>query len=71
MQFGKALWQILAAIVRANLSLTQVYLSKVDITDGFYHIWVKANDMPKLGVMLPSEQGQEHLIRFPMVLSMC
>jgi hypothetical protein len=70
MQFGKALWRILAGIVQANTGLGPVYLSKVDIADGFYHIWVKAADIPKLGVLLPAEQGQERLIGFPVVLPM-
>jgi hypothetical protein len=70
MQFGKALWQILTGIVQANPRLGPVYLSKVDIADGFYCIWVMAADIPKLGVLLPAEQGQERLIGFPVVLPM-
>jgi hypothetical protein len=70
MQFGKALWRIIAGIVHANPRLGPVYLSKVDIADGFYRIWVKAADIPKLGVLLPTEQGQERLIGFPVVLPM-
>jgi hypothetical protein len=70
MQFGKALWRILAGIVQANPRLGPVYLSKVDIADGFYRIWVKAADIPKIGVLLPAEQGQERLIGFPVVLPM-
>jgi hypothetical protein len=38
MQFGRALWRILNAIARANPTLGPVYLSKVDIADGFYRI---------------------------------
>jgi hypothetical protein len=68
MQFGKALWCILAGIVHANPRLGPVYLSKVGIADVFYRIWVKAADIPKLGVLIPAEPGQERLIGFPVVL---
>jgi hypothetical protein len=50
MQFGKALWRIFSAIVHSNPRLGPVYLSKVYIADGFYRIWVKAANVPKLGV---------------------
>jgi hypothetical protein len=45
-------------------------LSNVDITDGFYRIWVQAADVPKLGVLLHAVEGQERLIAFPLVLPM-
>jgi hypothetical protein len=70
MQFGKSLWCILARSVHENPRLGPVYLSKVDIADGFYQIWVKAADIPKLDVLLPAEPGQERLIGFPVVLPM-
>jgi hypothetical protein len=69
-KFGKALWRILAAIVHSNPRLGPVYLSKVGIADGFYWMWVKAADVPKLGVLLTAEPGQERLIGFPVVLPM-
>jgi hypothetical protein len=68
MQFGKLLWLILSAIVRSNPRLGPVYLSKIDIADGFYRIWVQSADVPKLGVLLPAIEGQEKLIDFPLVL---
>jgi hypothetical protein len=70
MQFGKALWRILAGIVHANPRPGPVYLSKVDIADGFYRIWVKTADIPNMGVLLPAEQWQVRLIGFPVVLTM-
>jgi hypothetical protein len=57
MQFGNAPWRILAAIVHSNPRLGPVYLSKVNITDGFYRMWVKVADVPKVGVLLPVEPG--------------
>jgi hypothetical protein len=47
-----------------------VYLSKIDIADGFYRIWVRAKDVPKLGVLFPSTDGEEYLIGFPLALPM-
>jgi hypothetical protein len=69
-QCGKALWRIMSAKVRSNPRLGPVYLSKVDIADSFYRIWVQAVDVPKLGVLLPTIEGQERLIGFPLVLPM-
>jgi hypothetical protein len=70
MQFGRALWIILNAIARANLNLGPVYLSKIDISDGFYRIWVRSADVAKLGVLLPTRLGEEPLIGFPLSLPM-
>jgi hypothetical protein len=58
------------AIARANPNLGPVYLSKVDIADGFYRIWVRSGDVAKLGVLLPTRPGEEPLIGFPLALPM-
>ena len=68
MQFGKALQRILRQIHNANLWHGPVYLSKVDISDGFYRVWLQANDIPKLGMLFPGLPGEEPLIAFPLVL---
>jgi hypothetical protein len=70
MQFGKALWRVLRHLKSANPHLGPVYLSKIDIADGFYRIWVRASDVPKLGVLFPSTNGEEYLIGFPLALPM-
>jgi hypothetical protein len=70
MQFGQALWRILNAIAKANPDLGPVYLSKVDIVDGFYRIWVRSADVAKLGVLLPTRPGEEPLIGFLLALPM-
>ena len=36
MQFGRTLWRLLYRIHRANSRFGPVYLSKVDLSDGFY-----------------------------------
>jgi hypothetical protein len=70
MQFGKALWRILQQVSTASPRLGPVNLSKIDIADGFYIIWINPNDVPKLGVMFPGAPGDEPLIGLPLVLPM-
>jgi hypothetical protein len=70
MQFGKALWRVLRHLKSANPHLVPVYLSKIYIADIFYRVWVGANDVPKLGVLFPSADGEEYLIGFPLALPM-
>jgi hypothetical protein len=69
-QFDKALCCIMLEIVRSNPRLGPVYLSKVDIADGVYRIWVQAADIPNIGVLLPAEEGDEWSIGFTLVLPM-
>jgi hypothetical protein len=50
--------------------MVPVYLSKIDIADGFYRIGIRSEDVPKLGVLFPARDGEEQLIGFPLVLPM-
>ena len=43
-QFGGALPRILWLLQHADPSAGPIYLSKYDITDGFYHVFLKADD---------------------------
>ena len=70
MQFGRALQRLLQTIVQADPKYGPVYLSKIDIADGFYRVWLQASDIPKLGVALPSTPGQPPLVAFPLALPM-
>ena len=70
MQFGHALDRILREILLADPSLGPVHLIKLDISDGFYRIAVNIDDIPKLGVIFPTQPGAEPLIAFPLVLPM-
>jgi hypothetical protein len=70
MQFGRALQRILRTIARADPRLGPVYLSKIDIADGFYRIGIRVQDIPKLGVLFPARDGEEQLIGFPLRLPM-
>jgi hypothetical protein len=70
MQFGKALQRLLHHIHRANPRYGPVYLCKIDISDGFYRVWLRAEDVPKLGVLFPARPGEDQLIAFPLTLPM-
>jgi len=70
MQFGLALDRILREILLANPEFGPVNLMKVDLSDGFYRIGLNIGDIPKLGVVFPTEPGEEPLVAFPLVLPM-
>lgn len=67
MQFGRALYRILHAVHDADDKKGPVYLLKLDISDGFYRIAVRTNDILSLGIVLPYEPGEEPLVAFPIV----
>jgi hypothetical protein len=70
MQFGRALLRVLQKIARSDPLLGPVYLSKIDIADGFYRIAIRPDDVPKLAILFPNREGEEPLIGFPLVLPM-
>jgi hypothetical protein len=70
MRFGRAFQRLLEDIVNADPRFGPIYLCKVDISDGFYRVWLRADDIPKLGVSFPAESDGEHLVAFPLVLPM-
>ena len=70
MQFGLALDRILREILLANPEYGPVNLMKVDLSDGFYRISLNIGDIPKLGVVFPTEPGEDPLVAFPLVLPM-
>ena len=70
MQFGRALQRVLKRIVEADRRFGPNYLSKIDIADGFYRVWLRVADIPKLDIVLPTTQNQPPLIAFPLALPM-
>lgn len=71
MRFSWAFQRLLEDIVNVDPWFGPVYLcNKVDILDGFYHVWLQAEDIPKLGVAFPSKHADEHLVAFPLILPM-
>ena len=47
-----------------------VYMSKIDIADGFYRVWLQMQDNQELGVALPTSQGEPQMVAFPLALPM-
>jgi hypothetical protein len=70
MQFGHALHRILRQIRFADPAQGPVYMLKVDISDGFYRVYVAPRDVPKLGVAFPAGPDGEPLVAFPLALPM-
>jgi len=70
MQFGGALHRVLRRVRHANPKFGPVYLSKHDIKDGFYRMFLKASDCPRLAIILPKYDGEPQLIAIPMSCTM-
>ena len=70
MQFGGTLQRVLNAIRHADPRFGPVHLSKYDIKDGFYRLFLNANDAPMLAVTLPTYEGEEPMVAIPLVLTM-
>jgi hypothetical protein len=70
MQFGRALLRILQKNANSDPRLGPVYLSKIDIADGFYRIAIRSNDVPKLAIMIPTAKCEEPLVGLHLVLPM-
>jgi hypothetical protein len=70
MQFGKAFQRVLSTIVHADPRFGPVHLSKIDLADDFYRVWVQASDVLKLGVALPTSADNVQLVAFPLALPM-
>ena len=70
MQFGKALERVLYLLSRADPRLGPVYLSKIDISDGFYRLRLTLSSVAPLGILLPTWEAEEPLVAFPLVLPM-
>ena len=70
MQFGDALGRILYLVRHAHPSWGPILLSKYDIKDGFYRMFLSADDCPRLAVTLPHYEGEEPLVAIPLVCTM-
>ena len=70
MQFSGTLPWILWLLWHADPSAGPVYLSKYDIMDGFYHVFLKADDALQLAVMMPSYDNEPPLLAIPLSLTM-
>ena len=71
MQFGMALQWSVTSLVHSDPKYGPPYLAKIDIADGFYRVWIRAADVPTLGVVLPhSNDAGSILVAFPLALPM-
>jgi hypothetical protein len=70
MQFGHALERILRAVVTADPRHGPVFLLKIDLSDGFYRIRLKAEDTPRLAVAMPHRPGEPARIAVPLTSTM-
>lgn len=66
MQFGRALIRLLTKIHHANDRFGPVYMSKVDLSDGFYRLWLRAEDTAHLAVLFPTRDGEPPLVGIPL-----
>ena len=70
MQFGKALSRVLERLAYANPRFGPVYMSKIDISDGFYRLRLTWESVVHMGLLLPKWENEEQMVAFPMVLPM-
>ena len=70
MQFGRALERLITQVVHSDPRFGPVHFIKIDLADGFYQVWARTEDIPKLGVAFPELDGEEPLIAFPLALPM-
>jgi len=70
MQFGCTLDRLLHHMVAADPRQGPIYLSKIDLADGFYCISLRPTDVPKLGVVLPTHGDEGVTVAFPITLPM-
>ena len=70
MQFGRAFERLLQKLHRADTRHGPVYISKVDISDAFMRVWIQLHSIPILGAIIPSLDGEEPMVGFPMILPM-
>jgi len=70
MQFGKTLEHLLHRIVDADPRRGLIYLSKIDLANGFYRVGFHVPDIPKLGVVLPRMDNEHPTVAFPLTLPM-
>ena len=69
MQFGKALNRILQLILAANWH-GPTYMLKLDLSDGFYRVRLRVEDIPTLDVAFPVGPGEDPLVVLPLTLPM-
>ena len=70
MQFGGALQHILKLVHHANPQYGPMHLSKHDIKDGYYHLFLRPEDCLCLAIILPAYDDEDQLVAIPMACTM-
>ena len=67
MQFGQTLWRLLHRIRHANSAFGPVYMSKVNLSDGVYRLWLCPKDTGHLNVLFPTRENESSLVGIPLM----
>ena len=70
MQFGGALSCILWLLCHADPNEGPVYMTKFDISNSFYHLFLEPDNAPKLAMLMPQYDGELQLVAVPLSLIM-
>jgi len=70
MQFGTTIHRILQCIAYARSIHGPVLMSKIDLSDGYYHVPLSPSAALELAVVLPPLTGTKPIIGIPLVLPM-
>ena len=70
MQFGWALERLLYKIRHADPKFGPVRMSKADIKDGFYQLFLNPSDCLRLSIVLPRYDGEPQLVGIPLACTM-
>ena len=70
MQFSGVLPWLLWLLQHADSAEGPLFLSKYDLMDGFYCIFLAPDDTLKLAVMMPCYDGETQLAAMPLLLTM-
>ena len=70
MQFGRALDRVLYQVRHSNPKFGPPRLCKHDIKDGFYRMFLRPEDCPRLALVLPRYENEPQLVAIPMSSTM-
>ena len=70
MQFGLTLDRLLFKIRHADPKFGPVRISKADIKDGFYRLFLNAQDCLRLAIVLPRYDDEPQLVGIPLACTM-
>ena len=66
MHFDRTLWRLLYQIRHANNTFGPVYMSKIDLSNCFYRLWLHPEDTHRLVVLLLTREHERDLIGIPL-----